>query len=128
MERRHRSMWRTCRPIRRPRDKCEAPQKLLYLVLFRAERYLYALCGVSPAKNIVVWTPQEIGEWTSCPMLHLHRTGRRRDTLQEKTVRDLKASLKTDRLPQPGESAFAARFHPERTQRCATSGVNCKIS
>jgi predicted nucleotidyltransferase len=33
----------------------------------RAPRYLRALVGIFPAKDIVVWTPSEIEEWTSVP-------------------------------------------------------------
>ncbi len=33
----------------------------------RAARYLRALVGVFPAKDVVVWTPQEIEAWSSVP-------------------------------------------------------------
>ena len=33
----------------------------------RAARYLRALVGVFPAKDVVVWTPQEIGAWSKVP-------------------------------------------------------------
>jgi predicted nucleotidyltransferase len=33
----------------------------------RAARYLKALVGVYPAKDVVVWTPQEIEEWAQVP-------------------------------------------------------------
>jgi predicted nucleotidyltransferase len=33
----------------------------------RSGRYRRALCGVFPAKDIVVWTPQEVEEWKSVP-------------------------------------------------------------
>ncbi|MBL8054791.1 MAG: nucleotidyltransferase domain-containing protein [Nitrospira sp.] len=29
----------------------------------RSGRYRRALCGVFPAKDVVVWTPQEVEEW-----------------------------------------------------------------
>ena len=33
----------------------------------RAARYLRALVGVFPAKDVVVWTPQEIEAWAGVP-------------------------------------------------------------
>ena len=33
----------------------------------RAARYLRALVGVFPAKDVVVWTPQEIEAWAQVP-------------------------------------------------------------
>jgi uncharacterized protein len=33
----------------------------------RAARYLKALVGLYPAKDVVVWTPQEIEEWAQVP-------------------------------------------------------------
>lgn len=33
----------------------------------RAPRYLRALVGLFPSKDIVVWTPQEIEEWDRVP-------------------------------------------------------------
>lgn len=33
----------------------------------RSPRYLRALVGVFPAKDIVVWTPQEIDAWKTVP-------------------------------------------------------------
>ena len=33
----------------------------------RAARYLRALVGVFPAKDVVVWTPQEIEAWSRVP-------------------------------------------------------------
>ena len=33
----------------------------------RAGRYRRALCGVFPAKDIVVWTPHEVEEWKTVP-------------------------------------------------------------
>lgn len=33
----------------------------------RAPRYLRALVGVFPAKDIIVWTPQEIDAWREVP-------------------------------------------------------------
>jgi predicted nucleotidyltransferase len=33
----------------------------------RAARYLRALVGVYPAKDVVVWTPQEIEAWSGVP-------------------------------------------------------------
>jgi predicted nucleotidyltransferase len=33
----------------------------------RSARYRRALCGVFPAKDIVVWTPQEVEEWKTVP-------------------------------------------------------------
>ena len=33
----------------------------------RAARYLRALVGVFPAKDVVVWTPQEIEKWACVP-------------------------------------------------------------
>ena len=33
----------------------------------RAARYLRALVGVFPAKDVVVWTPQEIEAWSKVP-------------------------------------------------------------
>src|SRR5438093_510327 len=33
----------------------------------RAPRYLRALVGVFPAKDVIVWTPAEIAEWSGVP-------------------------------------------------------------
>ncbi|HXJ91994.1 MAG TPA: nucleotidyltransferase domain-containing protein [Terriglobia bacterium] len=33
----------------------------------RAARYLRALVGVFPAKDVVVWTPQEVEAWSRVP-------------------------------------------------------------
>ena len=33
----------------------------------RAARYLRALVGVFPAKDVIVWTPEEIEAWASVP-------------------------------------------------------------
>ena len=33
----------------------------------RSARYRRVLCGLFPAKDIVVWTPQEVGEWQAVP-------------------------------------------------------------
>jgi predicted nucleotidyltransferase len=33
----------------------------------RAPRYLRALLGLHPAKDVVVWTPAEIAEWAAVP-------------------------------------------------------------
>lgn len=33
----------------------------------RSARYRRALCGMFPAKDIVVWTPQEVEEWKTVP-------------------------------------------------------------
>ena len=33
----------------------------------RSARYRRALCGVFPAKDVVVWTPAEIEEWRAVP-------------------------------------------------------------
>ena len=33
----------------------------------RASRYLRALVGVFPAKDVVVWTPQEVEAWSEVP-------------------------------------------------------------
>ena len=33
----------------------------------RASRYLRALVGVFPAKDVVVWTPEEIEAWSGVP-------------------------------------------------------------
>ena len=33
----------------------------------RASRYLRALVGLYPAKDIVVWTPSEVAEWATVP-------------------------------------------------------------
>ena len=33
----------------------------------RAARYLRALVGLFPAKDVVVWTPEEVGRWAGVP-------------------------------------------------------------
>ncbi|TKB67814.1 MAG: nucleotidyltransferase domain-containing protein [Nitrospira sp.] len=33
----------------------------------RSGRYRRVLCGMFPAKDIVVWTPQEVEEWKTVP-------------------------------------------------------------
>lgn len=33
----------------------------------RSSRYRWALLGVFPTKDIVVWTPQEVAEWQAVP-------------------------------------------------------------
>jgi predicted nucleotidyltransferase len=33
----------------------------------RSARYRRALCGLFPAKDVVVWTPEEVREWEAVP-------------------------------------------------------------
>jgi len=33
----------------------------------RAAKYLRVLLGISPGKDVVVWTPEEVAEWASLP-------------------------------------------------------------
>jgi len=33
----------------------------------RSARYRRALCGLFPAKDIVVWTPEEVADWREVP-------------------------------------------------------------
>ena len=39
----------------------------------RSGRYRRALCGVFPAKDVVVWTPQEIEDWRGVPNAFISR-------------------------------------------------------
>ena len=39
----------------------------------RSARYRRALCGLFPAKDIMVWTPQEILDWQAVPNAFISR-------------------------------------------------------
>ena len=47
----------------------------------RPARYLRALVGVFPAKDVVVWTPQEIEAWSRVPSAFITTTLREGKTL-----------------------------------------------
>ncbi len=50
----------------------------------RAPRYLRALVGVFPAKDVVVWTPQEIDAWRNVPNAFITTVLREGRTLYER--------------------------------------------
>ena len=50
----------------------------------RAPRYLRALVGVSPAKDVVVWTPAEIQAWQNVPQAFITTALREGQTLYER--------------------------------------------
>jgi len=49
----------------------------------RATRYRRALVGLFPAKDIVVWTPEEIREWSEVPNAFINVTLREGKVLYE---------------------------------------------
>ena len=49
----------------------------------RAARYRRALLGLFPAKDIVVWTPEEIQEWSEVPNAFINVTLREGKILYE---------------------------------------------
>ena len=49
----------------------------------RAARYRRALIGLFPAKDIVVWTPEEIQEWSEVPNAFINVTLREGKILYE---------------------------------------------
>ena len=50
----------------------------------RAPRYLRALVGVFPAKDVIVWTPAEIAAWHSVPHAFISTVLRNGVTLYER--------------------------------------------
>ncbi len=50
----------------------------------RAPRYLRALVGVYPAKDVIVWTPAEIAEWRDVPNAFISTVLRDGVTLYER--------------------------------------------
>ena len=50
----------------------------------RAPRYLRALVGVFPAKDVIVWTPQEIDAWRNVPNAFITSVLREGRTLYER--------------------------------------------
>ena len=50
----------------------------------RAPRYLRALAGVFPAKDVIVWTPSEIAEWSRVPHAFISTILREGVTLYER--------------------------------------------
>ena len=50
----------------------------------RAPRYLKALTGVFPAKDVVVWTPDEIAAWQAVPNAFVTTALREGRTLYER--------------------------------------------
>lgn len=50
----------------------------------RAPRYLRALVGVFPAKDVIVWTPAEIAEWGQVPHAFISTILREGVTLYER--------------------------------------------
>ncbi len=53
----------------------------------RASRYLRALVGVFPAKDVVVWTPQEIEAWSRVPSAFITTVLREGKTLYARSTR-----------------------------------------
>ena len=49
----------------------------------RATRYRRALVGLFPAKDIVVWTPEEVREWSEVPNAFINVTLREGKVLYE---------------------------------------------
>ena len=50
----------------------------------RAPRYLRALVGVFPAKDVIVWTPAEIAAWANLPNAFISTALREGVTLYER--------------------------------------------
>jgi uncharacterized protein len=50
----------------------------------RAPRYLRALVGVFPAKDVIVWTPEEIDAWRNVPNAFITTALREGRTLYER--------------------------------------------
>lgn len=50
----------------------------------RAPRYLRALVGVFPAKDVIVWTPAEIASWANVPHAFISQVLREGVTLYER--------------------------------------------
>ena len=50
----------------------------------RAPRYLRALAGLFPAKDVVVWTPSEIAEWANVPHAFITKALREGRVLYER--------------------------------------------
>lgn len=50
----------------------------------RAPRYLRALVGVFPAKDVVVWTPEEVAAWRNVPHAFITSALREGRTLYER--------------------------------------------
>ena len=50
----------------------------------RAPRYLRALVGVFPAKDVIVWTPDEIAAWANVPHAFISTILREGVTLYER--------------------------------------------
>ena len=50
----------------------------------RSARYHTALLGVFPAKDVVVWTPQEVEDWSAVPHAFVTTALREGKTLYEK--------------------------------------------
>jgi predicted nucleotidyltransferase len=50
----------------------------------RAPKYLRALVGVFPAKDIVVWTPEEVAAWRNVPHAFITSALREGRTLYER--------------------------------------------
>jgi predicted nucleotidyltransferase len=50
----------------------------------RAPRYLRALVGVYPAKDVIVWTPAEIASWANVPHAFISTILREGVTLYER--------------------------------------------
>jgi predicted nucleotidyltransferase len=50
----------------------------------RAPRYLRALVGVFPAKDVVVWTPEEVDAWRNVPNAFITAALREGRTLYER--------------------------------------------
>jgi uncharacterized protein len=50
----------------------------------RSPRYLRALVGVYPAKDVIVWTPAEIAEWRDVPNAFISTVLREGVTLYER--------------------------------------------
>lgn len=51
----------------------------------RAGRYLRALVGLFPAKDVVVWTPAEVAEWATVPQAFITTALREGRVLYEHT-------------------------------------------
>jgi len=50
----------------------------------RSARYRRALCGLFPAKDVVVWTPEEVQEWQDVPNAFITRVLAEGKVLYEK--------------------------------------------
>jgi len=65
----------------------------------RPARYLRALLGLFPAKDVVVWTPQEVQAWQQVSNSFIAAALREGQTLYERLVETVHRTLPSDARP-----------------------------